>query len=93
MIVSRGGSVFNVDIKQGGFYCYLCGKLFHNNVVLPNGDVYLCCMDYALKHNIGNLFDTHFDSLDRARVVELSNQEGSDIICRQCEFWVYEDSI
>jgi len=88
MKVSRGGSVFFVHRKIGAFHCYLCGKEFHNNVVLPNGDAYICCMDYGLEHKIGNLFETNFNELNRQSLVDLSNQENSDIVCRKCEWFV-----
>jgi len=59
---------------------------FSQNVMLPNGDVYLCCCDYSLKHKIGNLIDTHYDYLDRSSIMELADKESSDIICRNCEW-------
>jgi radical SAM protein with 4Fe4S-binding SPASM domain len=36
---------------------------YDHNVLLPNGDVVLCCMDYSLKHIIGNLLTDDYDSL------------------------------
>ena len=35
--------------------CGCVEKLYHN-VLLPNGDVSLCCMDYNLDEILGNLF-------------------------------------
>jgi Iron-sulfur cluster-binding domain len=34
-----------------------CGftQFYDQNVLLPNGDVVLCCMDYSLDHKVGNL--------------------------------------
>ena len=32
-----------------------CVEGLYHNVLLPNGDVSLCCMDYGLEHIIGNL--------------------------------------
>jgi len=32
-----------------------CVEDLYHNVVLPNGDVSLCCMDYDLKHILGNI--------------------------------------
>jgi radical SAM protein with 4Fe4S-binding SPASM domain len=84
---SRGGINWDVDPKKGKFDCVFAGKLFDHNVVLPNGDVYLCCQDYGLKHKIGNLYETHYDNLDRQSIIELSNQEDSDVICRKCEIF------
>ena len=36
---------------------------YDQNVVLPNGDVLLCCMDYAMKHRIGNLIEGDYFSM------------------------------
>jgi radical SAM protein with 4Fe4S-binding SPASM domain len=66
-------------------------KNLHSNVLLPNGDIVLCCMDYSLKHILGNLFkDSYQDILNSkelARVRELNNQlKFSDkVLCRSCQ--------
>jgi len=44
---------------------HTCGceeKLYHN-VLLPNGDVSLCCMDYGLEQILGNLFESEYDDI------------------------------
>ena len=82
-IWSRAGTVKDEPIKKGKFFC----GTFSNNVVLPNGDVYICCMDYGLKHCIGNLYKTNFMSLDRQKLIDMSDMEDSDIICRKCLFF------
>jgi len=33
---------------------------YDQNVCLPNGDVVLCCMDYSIKHKIGNLLEQEY---------------------------------
>ena len=42
--------------------CGCLEKLYHN-VMLPNGDVSLCCMDYGLEHILGNLFEQSYDEI------------------------------
>ena len=82
--ISRAGTLFNrIDLK-----CDLACSVsdFDHNVVLPNGDVYLCCMDYGLKHKIGNIFESNFNELDRNSVIFKASAENSDLICRKCEF-------
>jgi len=42
----------------------ICGRdeYIYNNVMLPNGDVVLCCQDFGMKHVLGNIFnDTYAD--------------------------------
>jgi hypothetical protein len=51
-----------------------CGS-FNQNVLLPNGDVVLCCMDYGMKHVIGNLVSQDYGQLKRLNQYEL---------CKKC---------
>ena len=72
--ISRAGNVEYVKEKQGSYKCLRSN--FDNNVLLPDGNVYLCCMDYGLKHHLGNLKDTNFNNLNRDKCYEL---------CSKCE--------
>lgn len=45
---------WNAITHTGSKTCGCVEGLYHN-VLLPNGDVSLCCMDYGLEHIIGNL--------------------------------------
>jgi len=42
--------------------CGCLEKMYHN-VMLPNGDVSLCCMDYGLEHILGNLYDQSYEDI------------------------------
>lgn len=55
-----------------------CEEDLYHNVLLPNGDVSLCCMDYALENIIGNLWEQSYDD------VVPKNNSCFDI-CRRCE--------
>ena len=57
--------------------CGCLEKMYHN-VMLPNGDVSLCCMDYGLKHILGNLYDQSYEE-----IVPENNQCFE--LCRLCE--------
>lgn len=85
--LSRGSNLWDIPEQKGKFFCGWAEKDFSRNVVLPNGDVYLCCMDYGLKHYIGNLFTQKYDDLNRQKIIDLSNQEESDVLCRKCELF------
>lgn len=85
IIFSRAGSVFTETDKIGTFTCKKDNPAFFNNILLPNGDIYLCCMDWSLKHKLGNLFETTFDDLNRNEIIKLSQEDKSEIICRKCE--------
>jgi sulfatase maturation enzyme AslB (radical SAM superfamily) len=49
-----GQAMSEMPVKHGAVTCSFT-PFYDQNVVLPNGDVVLCCMDYALQHKIGNL--------------------------------------
>lgn len=56
--------------------------------VLPDGTLLLCCMDYGMKHVLGNLLDMRvndiFNSNEYRLVQRGMKEEGSDILCRKC---------
>jgi MoaA/NifB/PqqE/SkfB family radical SAM enzyme len=62
------------------------------NVVLPDGTVTLCCMDWSLKHILGNIFLQKYDEIFNGEIVKnirnnMSNNK-SDILCWSCEYAV-----
>ena len=63
-----------------------------SNVLLPNGDVQLCAMDYGLRHTLGNLFRESYSSIVNgpvlAKVFDELDRSASDILCRECEYAV-----
>ena len=83
-----------VGRRTGKIYCKT-NSLSHN-VLIPNGDVQLCCMDYGLEAKIGNLledsYDTLFDGEGMKYITDRMNDETleGDIICRRCENAGYE---
>lgn len=62
---------------------------FHHNILLPNGDVALCHMDWSLKHILGNLVSTNYNELYKGdsfiKVITGLKNIHSDILCRSCE--------
>lgn len=63
---------------------------YDRNVLLPNGDVVLCCMDYGLKHIIGNLVDQTYAEMFQnpqfLELVKMNETPGYDkcSICKAC---------
>jgi pyruvate-formate lyase-activating enzyme len=86
--VSRGSNNWEIPRKLGPIRC-ISNRVFAN-VVLPNGDLFLCCSDWSLKHRIGNIYENHYDSTEfiknRAQVISLCGKEDSDVLCRTCEW-------
>jgi Iron-sulfur cluster-binding domain len=64
---------------------------YDQNVCLPNGDVVLCCMDYSLKHKIGNLLEQDyyemFASGGLARLISenMTPRFSRDSLCKTCD--------
>ena len=75
--------------RTGSLWCNKVERNFNQNVLLPNGDVYLCCMDYGLQHKLGNLLTGSYEDLFKgpefSRVCEAVNEEDGEVICRYCE--------
>lgn len=64
---------------------------FDRNVLLPNGDVVLCCMDYDLKHVIGNLLTQSYEEVMQgeklAEIIKWNEEPKFNkcSICKSCE--------
>ncbi len=91
-LLSRAGNLPSrmIPFKTGALTCTACGPKIDHNVLLPNGDVTLCCMTYSLQHVLGNLttqtWDSLFESEEYKRVMRgLDGDETVDIACRRCE--------
>lgn len=97
-MISRAGNVKiiknNFKKKLGPLSCQRAigdrveNKIVDINVLLPNGDVSLCCMDYGLQNILGNLIKSDYHSLFHSetykKIAEQMNSYDSDIICRNC---------
>lgn len=55
-----------------------CDEELYHNVVLPNGDVSLCCMDYGLDQILGNILEQSYESI-------VPQPEQCFDLCRKCE--------
>jgi Iron-sulfur cluster-binding domain len=60
----------------------------NHNMLLPNGDVALCCQDYGLKHVLGNLlrqdYSSIFEGPEFVKLMRGMTDESIDILCRTC---------
>jgi sulfatase maturation enzyme AslB (radical SAM superfamily) len=64
---------------------------YDRNVLLPNGDMVLCCMDYNLKHVIGNILKSSYEEIFKTsevllKLIEINEAEGHSkcSICKSC---------
>ncbi len=88
--VDRAGNVTpNLTRHRGPIRCsYTDGPdKYDHNVLLPNGDVHLCCMDYSLRHPLGNLFEQTWEEIQNGeplRKLRDANATDGDTLCRRC---------
>lgn len=82
--------------RTGRIGCAASKDRFDRNVMMPDGTVYLCCMDWSLRHQLGDLNVQSYDALFQGEVyrsiVRGMNDESIDSICRYCE-WSCKDSV
>ena len=105
VMISRAGNLDNVKHaakKFGPVTCNLASKQsledkLDYNVLLPNGDVSLCCMDYGLHNILGNLLESDYESLFHSeafdKIWKKMKSQDSDIICRNCEESILESEL
>lgn len=94
-MLSRAGNVEGkIDVPtpsklKGPIRCRSSGDLLNRNVLLPNGEVLLCCMDYGMQHILGNLISSDyfslFESEEFQRLKKGLEDDSFDILCRSCE--------
>ena len=75
--------------SKGPIRCRSAGNLFNHNVLLPNGDVLICCMDYGMQHILGNLISSNYTSIFKGKeffkLQKGLDDDSLDILCRYCE--------
>lgn len=91
-INDRAGNLIDDKIKnhtkEGSCVCALTGLGLTSNILLPDGTVLLCCMDYGMNHILGNLntqsYEDIINSEELLRVrTGLSHGNGYGI-CKNC---------
>ena len=80
--------IHSIGTLSGCIYCNYSPSL-DNNVMLPNGDVVLCCMDFGMRHILGNIFTQSFEEIRTSPNLQmvrngLVHSEGADVLCRHC---------
>lgn len=63
---------------------------YDRGILLPNGDVAVCCMDYGLKHIVGNLLETEYcnlfssEEMNKLRDANMTPGPTKHSICKSC---------
>lgn len=94
IIYDRAGNLVSEDIRaiyrKGSIRCnhvFMYQYPDGGGLMLPNGDVYLCCSDFGLENHLGNLFYNSWEDIKQSRTMQsvyLNNINGRDTICRKC---------
>ena len=90
-LISRAGNIKTLSIspKKGALKCSAMSAKLDHNILLPNGEVLLCCMDYGQQHVLGNLleigYEDLFNSNEYHRIKSGLLDENIGILCRTCE--------
>lgn len=68
-----------------------CGHRFLNGnsgLLLPNGDIELCCNSWSLNNTLGNIFNQSWEEIMNSETYKnicFNNVNNIDSICRKCE--------
>ena len=67
-------------------WCITSGKAMDHNVLLPDGTVITCCMDYGMTGIFGNLFTQSYDEVlqSPAACAMRKTLDHGESICRHC---------
>lgn len=89
---SRAGNVPGMAVltKRGPLKCSAAPDLDHP-VLIPDGNLILCCMDYGLVHPMGNLYEKTWEEIRAGQslaAMRRSMATGDGILCRKCEYAV-----
>ena len=84
-MLSRGGALWKPRHLTGPIRC--TANRWHNNVMLPDGSVVVCCMDWGLSMPLGNLLtDSYAQISEKAEAYARNTNPPDDSICRDCEW-------
>jgi len=69
--------------------CCFCGDDLSNSLVLPDGTLLICNMDYGMQHVLGNLYEEDYDTIrskgELQRVLkEMNCGTDMNLLCRSC---------
>lgn len=77
----------HIDCIRGAIECIPSQKM-NRNVLLPDGTVVLCCSDFGLKHQLGNLlvdqYETIMEGSAMQQIREACYDEKMPLLCRKC---------
>lgn len=95
VMIDRAGNLSGSEVDErvchtGKIICEKSAAL-NRNVLLPDGTVVLCCMDFGLQHELGNLlYDSYDDIMNGREMKDITKNmaDGGEVLCRKCSLAV-----
>lgn len=84
----EGDGLQSAVAKMIHIYCTRAINMNHN-VLLPNGDLLLCCMDFGMKRVLGNLKTQTYEEIMQGKmmnIIQTANSNLGDVLCRKCVY-------
>ncbi|MCR4924793.1 MAG: SPASM domain-containing protein [Clostridiales bacterium] len=79
--------IYSIGTLNGRIRCNYSPDI-SNFVMMPNGDVYLCCMDFGLRHKIGNILEQSYEDLLKSselqKIRKAMDSDDGECLCRHC---------
>lgn len=91
VMIDRAGNLSGSEVDErvcntGRIICEKSAAL-NRNVLLPDGTVVLCCMDFGLQHELGNLLYDSYDDIINGQTmqgIKKNMADGGEVLCRKC---------
>ena len=82
-------NLYSRQTLHGKISCSLCGQKLNHNILLPDGTLLLCCMDYGMQHVLGNLLEQSYEEImeqEEMRRIRagIEGDEKIAVLCRKC---------
>ena len=80
----------NIEKKSNSNPLYYCSyQRLNSNVLLPNGEVNICCNDYSLGFSLGNLLNEKLDEMLKHKKLMTKTDflNGNMTVCKKCEYY------
>ena len=99
-LIDRAGNISSDDKLESSHEqkgCLFCGRAagINHNVLLPNGDVVLCCMDFGMQHVLGNLLEGTYEDIvcsEEMRKIKYAMKHDGECLCRECTSALLQES-
>lgn len=91
-LINRAGNIESDYVvskeNEGEILCVNCGENINHNVLLPDGTIVLCCMDYGMEHVLGNLLEQGYEDIlyseEAKKVRDGLKGKNNCTLCRNC---------